>query len=156
MYREFLLFVAFSGLALIPFAEPVKGVPVKVTIATAHHTPLSHRHAPVSIPKLADVVDKIKKETEKEHKEFQLHNDIGKMKLTVDDLFRRYIEAKRLYELSSVKYNKSHTDWEAENKTFEHQKNLLSHIYEFVKVYQSTTNKDKFYRTHCLCNSSVV
>ena len=147
--------------------KPIKPAPssVKITGSVSSPTPIViHNHAPEPVKitdvktakKLEIVVDKIKNETEKVHKEYQKKNDIKKMELEVNDLYRKYLEAKRLYELHSIKYNSSFTDWEKENREFEKEKHLLSHIYEFVKIYQSTTDKEKFYKTHCLCNSTLI
>jgi hypothetical protein len=129
------------------------------------------------VKRLQDFIAMLKNDVEKNHRDFlALYNvEINKLRTLLNkvnarerdfkkvskqktDIEARFIDMRKALELVKSEYiNQNATVYKpnVDLSKYQDEQRLLTHLEEYVKVYQSLDNKDLFYHKHCICNHTV-
>ena len=115
-------------------------------------------------------VDKLKADIEKEHLKFMKMYDLELKKLkeltSKKELKQKeyesarllvkqkFEELKKLLELLKAQHSNVEKIKDDKNE-YDDEKYLVSHLNEYIKIYKSSLDENRFYKSNCICNHTI-
>lgn len=99
-------------------------------------------------------VETLKVNVNNDYNVFLKKHNMTKINENLKYLFDRFVKAKDEYNDAHSKATLHKNDFTSQKEIFEKDKQLISHLYEYIKIYVDKDNN--YLKQHCICNSTVI